>query len=85
VFAAGNISGETKGTGELLGNLIPVLSRLVIGYPLSPATIRAMLVGWMLVALAITKSILRNYFQTKGSGMALRPAPIRSVVWDRNR
>lgn len=58
---AGKMTNETEtrgGTGTFMSNLIPVLTLLVIGYPLVPATIRAISVGWILVVVAITRSIL---------------------------
>jgi hypothetical protein len=60
-----------------MDHLLPVLTLLVIGYPLTLSTIRAMLVGWMLVVIAITRSILRDYFQTTRSVMTLKTAPAR--------
>ena len=76
------MTSETKtssGRGEFMDNLVPVLTLLVIGYPLTQATIRAMLVGWILVVAAITRSILRDYFQTTGSAMTLKTATERSA------
>ena len=75
---AGKMTSETKareGTGSFMSNLIPVLTLLVIGYPLAPATIRAMLVGWILVVVAITRSILGNQFQVTESAVNIRTAP----------
>lgn len=68
--AAGNMTSETKtreGTGAFMSNLIPVLTLLFFGYPLAPATIRAIFVGWILLGGAITRSILGHHFQTTGS------------------
>ena len=67
---AGEMTSETKtreGTGAFMGNLIPVLTLLVIGYPLAPATIRAIFVGWILIGGAIPRSILGHHLQTTGS------------------
>jgi len=50
--ARGNMTDETKTRRRALafmGNLIAILSLVVIGYPLTPATIRTMLVGEILV------------------------------------
>jgi hypothetical protein len=58
---AGKMTNETEtrgGTVASLSSLIPVLTLLVIGYPLAPATIKAILVGWSLVVVAITRSFL---------------------------
>lgn len=63
---AEKMTSETKtreGTGAFMGNLIPVLTLIVIGYPLAPATIKAILVGWILVVVAITRSILEISFK----------------------
>jgi hypothetical protein len=52
--AEGNMTSETEtrgGTGAFISNLIPVLTLLVIGYPLAPATIRITLVGWIFIVL----------------------------------
>jgi hypothetical protein len=76
------MTGETKtssGRGEFMDHLLPVLTLLVIGYPLTLSTIRAMLVGWILVVIAITRSILRDYFQTTGSVTTVKTAPARSA------
>ncbi len=67
--AAGNMTNETStsgGTGAFMSNLIPVLTLLVIGYPLAPATIRTMLVGWILMVVAIARLILGDRFQMTG-------------------
>jgi hypothetical protein len=72
--AAGNMTSETErrgGTGSFISNLIPVLTLLVIGYPLAPATIRTMLVGWILIGVAITRSILRHHFHVTGSAVSI--------------
>lgn len=45
-------------TGTLMGNLVPVLSLYFIGYPLGRATIRAMLIGWILILAAMAQFIL---------------------------
>jgi hypothetical protein len=58
---AGKMTNETEtrgGTVASMSSLIPVLTLLVIGYPLAPATIKAILVGWILVVVAITGSFL---------------------------
>ena len=76
------MTSETKtssGRGEFMDNLIPVLTLLVIGYPLTRATIRAMLVGWILVVITITRSLLRDDFPTTGSAMTLKTATERSA------
>jgi uncharacterized membrane protein HdeD (DUF308 family) len=47
-------------TGTFMGNLVPVLGLYFIGYPLSRATIRTMLIGWILILAAMTQFILRR-------------------------
>jgi len=54
-----------------MGNLIAILSLVVIGYPLAPATIRMMLVGWILVVAAIMRIILGHRFHTTGSAVSI--------------
>ena len=79
---AGKMTSETKTrkeTGAFMSNLIPVLTLLVIGYPLAPATIKAILVGWIVVVVAITRSILENQFQVTESAVNIRTAPSRSA------
>jgi uncharacterized membrane protein HdeD (DUF308 family) len=67
--ARGKMTNETseikthRGAVALMGNLIAVLGLLVIGYPLAPATIRGMVLGWSLIVVAITQSLLRRHFQ----------------------
>lgn len=80
--AAGSITRKTNTSGGIevfLNNLIPIVSLLVIGYPLAPATIRPMLVGWMVVVLAATRSIWRCYFQTAEASAALTMTPVYSA------
>jgi uncharacterized membrane protein HdeD (DUF308 family) len=60
------------GAGALMGNVVPVLSLLLIGYPLGGATIRTMLIGWFLVIVAITKFILSAYLKRDGSAVTVR-------------
>lgn len=70
---------ETRGgTGTLMSNLIPVLTLLVIGYPLPPATIKTMLVGWILAVVAITRSFLGHPFYVTGSAVTIETAPART-------
>jgi uncharacterized membrane protein HdeD (DUF308 family) len=82
------MTGETKTRRRamaFMGNLIAMLSLVVIGYPLAPATIRTMLVGWILIVAAITRFILGHHFQPIRSAVTLRPARIRSNDWVRLR
>ena len=84
--ARGNMTDETKTRRRamaFMGNLIAILSLVVIGYPLAPATIRTMLVGWILVVAAITRFSLGQQFYPIGSGVTLRP--VRVVSTDSQR
>lgn len=45
------------GMGAFMSNLVPVLSLFLIGYPLGRATIRTMLIGWILILAAMTQFI----------------------------
>jgi hypothetical protein len=86
--AAGNMTSETEtrgGTGCFISNLIPVLTLLVIGYPLAPATIRTMLVGWILMGVAITRSILGHRFHVTGSAVTTGTAPVHAMDCGRYR
>ena len=54
------MTGESwarQGTGAFMSNLAPVLSLFLIGYPLGRATIRTMLIGWILILAAMTQFI----------------------------
>jgi hypothetical protein len=44
-------------TGTFVSNLVPVLSLFLIGYPLGRATVRTMLIGWILILAAMTQFI----------------------------
>ncbi len=75
--APGRMTGEIetrRGTAIVIGNLIALLSLLVLGYPLAPATIRTMLLGWILMAVAIMQFIC-GYLQMRQSSVTLRPHP----------
>ena len=84
--ARGNMTDETKTHRKamaFMGNLVAILSLVVIGYPLAPATIRTMLVGWILVVAAITRFILGP--KPMGSPVTLRPVRVRSTDSQRLR
>ena len=68
-----------------MGNLIAILSLVVIGYPQAPATIRTMLVGWILVVAIVTRFILGHHFQPIGRNVTLRPVPVDSTDSQRLR
>ena len=78
--ARGNMTDETKTPrrATFMGSLIVILSLVVIGYPLAPATIRTMLAGWVLVVATITRFILGRHFQPAGSALNMRPVRVRS-------
>ena len=78
------MTDETKTrrrTMAFMGNLIAILSLVVIGYPLAPATIRTMLVGWILVVAAVVRIILGHCSQPRGSAVTL--ASVRIPECDR--
>ena len=62
-----------------MASLVPALCVFFIGYPLGRATIRAMLVGWFLVIVAVTQFILRHYFQTARSAVPVRTKSVHSM------
>jgi hypothetical protein len=60
VTAIKNMTGKSDawaGAGAFTSNLVPVLSLFLIGYPLGGATIRTILIGWILILAAMTQSI----------------------------
>jgi hypothetical protein len=86
VSARSHVNGESKnrgGAGDFMANLVPALCVVFIGYPLGRATIRAMLVGWFLVIVAVTQFVLRHYFQKAGSTVAVRTRPAHSIGRER--
>ena len=86
--ARGNMTDATKTRRRamaFMGNLVAILSLVVIGYPLAPATIRTMLVGWILIVAAITRFILGHHCHPMGSPVTLRPVRVRSTDWERLR
>jgi len=79
--APGNTTGEMKTRQKamaVMGNLIAVLGLLVIGYPLTPATIR-MLLAWILIVVAVTRFAARRRFQRAESAVTVRSVPARST------
>ena len=76
-----NIIGEIKtlrGAPVFMGNLIAALGLLVIGYPVAPAAIRTLLLGWIVVALGLAQLVLGRLFQARVSVVPVRGAPLRS-------
>jgi hypothetical protein len=88
VSVPGSMTSETKsggGVGAFMANLIPLLSLFVIGYPLARATVRTMLIGWVLIAMAMTRFIFRRSLQTMSSAAMMRTATARSTDCGRHR
>ena len=80
--ARGNMTDETRTRRRAMAftdNLIAILSLVVISYPLAPATIRTILVGWILVVAVIMRFILGRRFQPIGCVVSLRSVRIRSA------
>ena len=76
MFAAKNIAGELephRRVSAFTNNLTALLGLLVLGFPISPATIRSMVAGWMLVVVASLQFVLRRVRPR------LRLAPIRAI------
>lgn len=79
--ALGYMSGEIETRRRavaFMGNLTAVLGLLVLGFPLTPATIRTMLVGWVLIVVAVMQFIVGR-FLTRGSSITSRTVPVRST------
>jgi uncharacterized membrane protein HdeD (DUF308 family) len=57
-----------------------LLGLLVLGFPLTPATIRTMLLGWLLIAVAITRFVMGHHSQTTESSITVRIVPVSSDV-----
>ena len=75
MFAAKSIAGEVEGQGRVSAfttNLTALFGLLVLGVPVNPATIRTVVAGWTLVAVASLQFVLRR-------GPELRPAPLRTI------
>lgn len=60
-----------------MGNLIAILGLVVISYPLAPATIRTMLIDWILVVAVIMRFILGRRFQPMRYAVTLRSVRVR--------
>jgi hypothetical protein len=78
---AKTITGKSKaraGAGTFMSNLVPALTLFFIGYPLGRATIRAMLVGWFLILVAMTQFILSRWFHREGSAVDVWGVTARS-------
>ena len=64
----------------ILGNLTALLGLLLLGFPLTPATIRTMVLGWLLIAVAITRFVMGHHSQMAESSITLRIVPVGSDV-----
>jgi uncharacterized membrane protein HdeD (DUF308 family) len=58
-----------------MGYVITMLGLLVLGYPLSPAALRSMLLGWVLFVVATTQFIWMCFRPTE-TRVALGAAPM---------
>ena len=54
-----------------MSNLVPALTLFFIGYPLGRVTIRATLVGWFLILVAITQFVLSRWFRREGGAVTV--------------
>lgn len=71
MFATDNTIGEMserqrRRTEALLYNAVAAMGLLVLGFPLTPAAIRATLLGWALAVLAVARLTFRR-LQNAGS------------------
>ena len=63
MFVRENMTGEIRARQEtvaFLCNATAALGLLVLGFPVTPAAIRATLLGWVLVVVAITRFMFRD-------------------------
>src|SRR5579864_7411257 len=72
-------SNTRGGPGVFIGTLIPALCVFFVGYPLGRVTIKTMLTGWLLILVAVSQFILRNYFQRAGTAVRVDTAPMGST------
>jgi len=79
----GNMIDETRTRRRAMAftdNLFAMLTFfVVIGFPVAPATIRTILVGWILVVAVIMRFILGRRFPPIGCVVSLRSVRIRSA------
>jgi len=71
MYAPGWMTGEIETRGKaaaIIANLTALLGLFVLGYPLAPATIRAMLLGWILIVVSLMQSIVGQ--------VQARPSPL---------
>ena len=63
MFVRENMSGEIRARQEtvaFLCNATAALGLLVLGFPVTPAAIRAVLLGWILAVVGITRFMFGN-------------------------
>jgi hypothetical protein len=70
--------GARRRKGTFIATLTAALGLFVIGYPLSPAAIRTMLLGYLLLAAGASRFLLGHRFKMARSAGTMRPAPVRS-------
>ena len=71
MYAPGWMTGEietSRKASAIIGNLTALLGLLVLGYPLAPATIRTVLLGWILIVVSLMQSIVGQ--------VQARPSPL---------
>ena len=86
--APGWMIGEietSRKAAAIIGNLTALLGLLVLGYPLAPATIRTMLLGWILIVVTIMRFIFGHFLTTQSSVAVTRHPYSRSSGRERAR
>lgn len=76
MLAGKNVTGNFERRRRLsafTNNLAALLALVLLGLPVTPATIRTMVTGWAIVAIASLQFVLRR------SGPPVRLAPIRTT------
>jgi len=69
---------------EVIGNLTAFLGLLVLGFPLTPSTIRSLLLGWILAVLATIQFVWGNVHAAPSVSMGVRPNARRTtLLWSR--
>jgi hypothetical protein len=77
-------SEEGRTAVVFLSDMTAVLGLLVLGFPLTPATIRTTLVGWFLVTAGVMQLLL-GHSQTTGLSAFPRTSSARSRDYGRSR
>jgi hypothetical protein len=76
MFVSKNVAGKfesRRGLSAFTSNLAALLAVLVLGFPVTPATIRTTVAGWAIVAVASLQFVLRRI------GPQVRLASIRTT------